>query len=129
MDDAQHVVEMVAVDDQARMLRGLHGGDDVAQAALDRHALDVRPWHHDVVDPQLAEAQRVADELAPLLAEGGRPLLLGLGEQLLQSLAHPARFGVAPPSEVAHPAHEAVQQRWLRSVPLGQLLHGRATAA
>ena len=129
VDHAQHVVEMVAIDHQPGMLRALHGRDHLAQAAVDRHALDVGARHHDVVDPQLAEAQRVADQLAPLLAEGGRPLLLGLGDQLLERLAHPAGFGLAAPGEIAHPAHEAVEERWLRRLPLGQLPHGRGRRA
>ena len=57
------------------------------------------------------------------------PFFLGLGEQLLQRLAHAAGLCLAAPGEIAHAAHETVEERWLGWLPLGQLLHGGVPVA
>ena len=130
VDDAQHVVEI------ARGRRPAASGSAACivlttsrSELVASHALDVGARHHDVVDPQLAEAQRVADELALLLAERRGALLLGLGDQLLQRVAQAAGLGLAAPGELAHPPHEAFEQGRLHRLALGQLLHGAASAA
>ena len=99
------------------------------EAGRDLDRLDVRARHHHVPDLQLAEAQRVEQQLALLLGELGAVLaflLLVLLDQLLERLAQGVAIAVAAPGQHAQPGEQALEQRDVRLAPAcRQLLHDR----
>ena len=129
VDDAQHVVEIVAVHQQAEWFAACIALTTSRSGLLDLDALDVGARHHDVVDAELAEAQRVADEFALLLAERrGGP----------SSSASAISSSSASRRPLASPSLRQARSRTRRTsvssrrghglLALGQLPHGTASA-
>ena len=115
VDDAQHVVEIVAVDHQPRVAappawprRRRAGRSSIATPLMSARGTMTSSTRS---SPKLS-ALRTSSRSSSLNAVAA--LLLGLGDQLLERLAQTAGLGLAAPGELAHAAHEAVEQRGLR---------------
>ena len=74
MDHAGHIVERLAIDDEAGMAGFEESLDQLVEADGGRHRIDIGARHHDVIDRHFAEFEEVADHLPLALiwrVEGG----------------------------------------------------------
>ena len=131
VDHADHLVEVLAEDRQTGMHGVAHRADDLGEARLDADRFDVGARHHDVPDLQLAETQRIEQQLPLALGEFGavgRRLLFVLLDQLFEGLAQ-RTLAVAASREHPQSGQQAVQKRSLSLAPFrGQLLHDPASS-
>ena len=101
---AQRIVERLAIDRQARMLRFAEERDQLGERGLLLDRDDVRAGHHDVGDRDLAEAEQVGQH-QPLL----RAQVLGFAVALLDHLFE-AFVDCGLPAETFDRAREARRQ-------------------
>ena len=127
MDEADHVVERVAVDQQPRVAGAAHGRHDLVEPGADLDGANIRSGHHDVVDPELTEAQGIEQKLTLVGREllGATPGILFL-EQVLEGLAQAAVIALAR-GELAQSAQQALEHRGAGVGLAGQLPHCTAS--
>jgi hypothetical protein len=129
VDEADHVVERVAVDEQAGVAGVAHGRHDLVEPGADLDRANICSRDHDVVDPQLPEAQGIEQELTLVGREllGATPGILLL-EQVLERLAQAAGIALAG-GELAQSAQQALEHRGAGVGLAGQLPHRTASEA
>ena len=105
MHEADGVVERLAIDRQARMLRLAEQQDEIGQRGLFLHRDDVGARHHHVLDLQLAELEQIGEHDA-FLRRQRRALAVAFLDHLLQAFADRGRRIVA-----AQQMRQALQKR------------------
>ena len=111
MQHAHHVVEVVAIDGQARVAPARDLRDQVVECRLRRDRDELGARNHHLARGQVREAEHAVEHLLFLLLEDAR--LLAGGHQHLQlffRVHHRAAVGAAEAEHLDHPLRGAVHQ-------------------